>query len=90
MSESTHSIYKTEFMRGKFSYDQTQHEKDLERFIRYFNFERFLCRNYGLTVLEVLDGQIPNRQRFRNEIREAGKIRIENNRTFNQCPVICI
>jgi len=89
MSESTHSIYKTEYMQGQFSYDVRQHEKDLKEFIHYFNYVRYLCRHYGLTTMEVLGGHLPNKQRFQNQI-QAGRIdRIEKNRAFNQCKMVC-
>jgi hypothetical protein len=89
MSESTHSIYKTEFMQGKFSFDVRQHEKDIDQFMFYYNHKRYLCRNYGLTTMEVLNGHIPNKQRFRNQIQEGRIDRIEKNRAINQCPMIC-
>jgi transposase InsO family protein len=89
MSESTHSIYKTEFMQGKLSFDVRQHEKDLDQFMFYYNHKRYLFRNYGLTTMEVLYGQIPNKQRFRNQIQEGRIDRIEKNRAINQCPMIC-
>jgi hypothetical protein len=89
MSESTHSIYKSEFMKGKFSYNQEQHLQDIERFINYHNHERYPCRHYGLTVTEVLNGQLSNPKRFTLQIKEAKPLRIEENRKFNNCPFIC-
>jgi len=89
MSESTHSIYKTEYMKGQFSYNIVQHQKDLEEFMIYYNYVRYLSRHYGLTTMEVLDGQLPNKQRFQNQIQEGRTHRIEKNRAFNQCPMIC-
>lgn len=89
MSESTHSIYKSEFMKGKFSYNQELHRLDIERFIAYYNHERYPCRHFGLTVTEVLNGQLSNPKRFTQQIKEAKPRRIEQNRKFNNCPFIC-
>lgn len=85
MSEITHSIYKSEFMQGKFSIDIQSHLKDLERFMHYYNYERYPTRLYGLTVLEVLNGELPDKHRFKEQIAHAQKERIEANRAFNRC-----
>jgi len=90
MSESTHSIYKTEFMQKKFSFDQKQHEKDLARFFEYYNNERFPFEHVGLTPIEVLEGQKPFRGRFTLQVQEARDKRLEANRNFNACPLTCI
>lgn len=89
MSESTHSIYKTEFMQKKFSFDRKQHEKDLPRFFEYYNNERFPFEHFGLTPIEVLNGEKPFRGRFALQVREAREKRLEANRNFNACPVLC-
>ena len=89
MSESTHSIYKTEFMRRKYSLDNAQHCKDLERFMIYYNYKRFPCEHFGLTPMEVLEGEEPCRSRFKEQIVEARKVRILKNQEFTQCPVLC-
>jgi ACT domain-containing protein len=88
MSESTHSIYKTEFMNRKFSFDSIQHFKDLERFMIYYNFERYPTEHFGLTPIEVLEGQKPHRNRFSERIMDARKKRIEKNRVFNNCCIL--
>jgi len=89
MSESTHSIYKTEFMQRKLSIDINQHIKDIERFMTYYNHERYPFKLYGLTPFEVLNGEIPLKNKFRSQIKDAQKIRLIENRAFNDCPVIC-
>jgi len=90
MSESTHSIYKTEFLRKKFSLDTKQHLKDLARFFEYYNNERFPFEHFGLTPIEVLEGQKPFRGRFTLQVQEARDKRLEANRNFNACPLTCI
>lgn len=89
MSESTHSIYKTEFLRNKHSYNITQHLKQLERFMIYYNYERFPTDYYGLSPMEVLNGQTPNKFKFRTQMQKARKKRIKQNQEFNQCPLVC-
>lgn len=88
MSESTHSIYKTEFMKRQFSYDLIQHLKDLQRFMFYYNFERYPTEHFGLTPIEVLEGEKPHRNRFSEQIVDERKIRIEKNRVFNKCCIL--
>ncbi|WP_439131431.1 hypothetical protein [Polaribacter sp.] len=41
MSESTHSIYKTEFLNGKYSLNEKTHLKDLDCFVEYYNHRRY-------------------------------------------------
>jgi transposase len=88
MSEVTHSIYKSDFMKGRYSYNQDSHLNDLDRFMDYYNSERYLGRLYGLTVLEVLGGEIPDKHRFKEQIATAVKKRVEENRAFNGCPMV--
>tara|TARA_B100000809_G_C14691414_1_gene370687 strand:+ start:315 stop:554 length:240 start_codon:yes stop_codon:yes gene_type:complete len=49
MSESTHSIYKTEYMKRKLSINVEQHIKDLDDFMLYYNHERFPGDLHGFT-----------------------------------------
>jgi hypothetical protein len=85
MSESTHSIYKSEFMGGKHSFNEKVHLKDLDHFMDYYNNKRFPTIHYGYTVLEVLHGKIPDKHRFKEQINQAKLNRLEVNRAFNQC-----
>jgi hypothetical protein len=89
MSESTHSIFKGEFMGGKFSIDIEQHLKDQDRFMIYYNHQRYLCRSHGLTPFEVLEGQIPCKSWYKVKIQEAKEQRIIENRKFNACGNFC-
>ena len=85
MSESTHSIYKTEFMRGKYSLNTQTHLKDLERFVNYYNHERYPTELYGYTTMEIINGKIPDKDRFATQILEARKNRVIANQQFNDC-----
>lgn len=85
MSESTHSIYKTEFMRGKLSLNTQTHLQDLERFVHYYNYERYPTELYGYTTIEIIEGKIPDKDRFKEQILVAQKSRVKANQQFNDC-----
>ena len=87
MSESTHSIYKTEFMRGKYSLNTEVHLQDLERFVAYYNYERYPTELYGYTTMEIIQGKIPDKDRFKEQILEAKKNRVTINQQFNNCRI---
>ena len=85
MSESTHSIYKSEFMQGKISKNTEIHLISLEKFIIYYNEHRFFTEHYGLTPLEVLNGKIPDKKLYKEQIIQARKNRLKANASFNAC-----
>lgn len=85
VSESTHSIYKTEFMRGKYSLNTQTHLQDLERFVAYYNHERYPTELYGYTTMEIIEGKTPDKDRFAAQILLARKSRVEANQQFNDC-----
>jgi len=72
-------------MGGKFSVDTIQHLKDQDRFMIYYNEQRYPCRLHGLTSLEVLNGEIPCKEWYKDKIAEAKRLRIIENRKFNAC-----
>ena len=84
LSEITHSIYKTEYMRGKISQDIASHLKSLEAFMDYYNFHRYPCRLYGRTPMQVINGEPIDKQLYTNRISEAKINRTKSNRNFNQ------
>ena len=88
MSESTHRIYKSEFMQSKLSADKDKHEKDLTRFFDYYNTKRFPTLLFGLSPKEVLDGAQIDRHLFSEKIAIAKLSRLETNRNFNQCEAL--
>ena len=90
MAESTHSIYKTEFMQGKYSVDVHQHLSHLETFMSYYNDDRFPFEFFGFTPMEVLNGEVPNKAMFREQIKERRIERLVDNRAFNACPLACV
>ena len=90
MAESTHSIYKSEFLQKKHSLDIDQHFQHLDEFMEYYNHHRYPFEHFGLTPHEVLDGQTPCKFRFREQIKNRQKERLEENRVFNGCPALCL
>jgi len=88
MSERTHSIYKTEFMKGKISQNISQHEKSLQDFMQEYNYERFPVRLLGYSPMEVLNGKTPSRNLFKSAKEEARITRIEVNRNTH-CTFHC-
>jgi hypothetical protein len=90
MSESTHSIYKSEFLQKRFSIDKKQHLTDLSLFMDYYNNQRFPCEHHGLTPKEVLEGEKPDKFRFKEQIINRKKERLEENKIFNGCPLVCV
>ena len=90
MAESTHSIYKTEFLKKKHSVDTEQHLKDIETFFTYYNESRFPFEFFGLTPMEVLNGETPDKARFRKQIEQRRKDRVIENRAFNDCSLVCV
>lgn len=90
MAESTHSIYKSEFLRGKHSMDNEQHLIHIEEFFRYYNHSRFPSDFYGLTPMEVLNGEKPDKTKFTERVKQGQKERIVENQEFNKCPLVCV
>jgi hypothetical protein len=87
MSESTHSIYKTEFLHVKYSLIEKTHLKDLERFVEYYNHHRYPTDLFGLTPIEVVNGKISDKNNFKDRIQEARKNRVAINQQFNDCKI---
>lgn len=87
MAESTHSIYKTEFLKKQLSKNIGEHLKNLENFFTYYNESRYPTELYGLTPQKVIDGQIPDKYFFSEVIKQARKERVLVNQNFNNCPI---
>jgi len=90
MSESTHSILKTEFLKKQVSKNETEHLKNLNKFVLYYNNERFPGELLGLKPLEVVDGKTPDKNYFKENIQQSRKNRIAINQNFNDCPMSSI
>ncbi len=88
MAESTHSIYKTEFLKGQISRTVKSHLESLVRFVEYYNHVRHPSDLYGLTTMEVINGKTPDKDYFKNQIAEAKIKRVTTNRVFNECAFV--
>ena len=56
----------------------------------YYNHEHYPYEHFGLTPYDVLEGEKPNKFRFREQIKKRQKERILENRAFNGCPLVCV
>lgn len=59
--------------------------ENLERFVQYYNYERYPTDLFGLTPMEVINGKIPDKDYFKNQIAEAKLNRTVTNQAFNDC-----
>ena len=92
MSESTHKIYKSEFMGGNHSENEETHLKSLENFMEYYNNNRFPCRLFGKTPMEIVNGQSIDKHLYSETLQQSKIQRVEANRNFNECraKITCI
>jgi hypothetical protein len=85
MSESTHSIYKSEFLQKRTLIDEKDFLNSLPTFVDYYNNQRFPGDHYGLTPSQVLEGEVPNKKMFFDQIQQSRKDRIEYNKNVFDC-----
>ena len=85
MSESVHSFYKSSFMRGEISIDKKAHLQSLKEFKNYVNQEHYFTEHFGIRPIDILNGEIPDKNLYKLQIEQARKERIETNRKFNAC-----
>ncbi len=88
MAESTHSIYKTEFLKGQVSRTIKSHRSNLDQFVDYYNNVRFPADLHGLHPLEVVNGKLPDKDYFKTQIAEAKLNRVITNKAFNKCALM--
>jgi transposase InsO family protein len=88
MAESTHSIYKTEFLKGKIVSSKLEHVQSIIRFVEYYNYKRFPTELFGYNPMEIINGEIPDKYRFTKQIAQARIDRIKENQDFNQCKLV--
>ncbi len=77
-----------EKIKGLISKDVKTHLENLKRFVHYYNHERYPTDLFGLTPMEVIDGKIPDKYYFKNQIAEAKLNRVTTNQAFNNCAFI--
>jgi transposase InsO family protein len=71
MSEITHKLYKSEFMQGRIAQTKHIHDQNLETFVIDYNQHRYMGAHFGYTPMEVLNGKFPDKNRFKEQIREG-------------------
>jgi putative transposase len=71
MSESLFHIFKNEFLRDRKITDEADLLRQLEVFEEYYNWNRFPIELYGYAPMEVVQGAVPEKNRFRDSIRKA-------------------
>ncbi len=84
-SETVHHIFKAEFLRYQPPSDASV---AVEKFVQYYNHERYMVDHFGYTCWEVLHGAVPDKNRFAAQKAEARLMRLEENRTFKCLPKI--
>ncbi len=85
MSEFTHRIYKSEFMKGLISLNKMAHYADLKRFVEEYNYHRYPSDHFGYTPMEVLNGKIPDRNKFKKQIKNGQTNRVKVNQSYDSC-----
>lgn len=85
MAESTHKIYKSEFLKGEVQIDKVKHEEQLALFMEYYNNKRYPIEHFGLTCMQVMKGAVPNRRMYSDKIQKAKADRVVQNQNFNHC-----
>ena len=80
MSESTHHIFKSEFLQHKNPRDESDLREQLDHFEEYYNWNRFPVEPFGLAPMEVVNGAIPYRNHFKEQTKQAQqkKIRVKS------------
>ena len=78
--ESTFNIFKNEFLNNIDIKDKGHAKQLLSEFQFYNDNKRYPISLYGLTPQGVFDGEIIDKYKFRNEIRQTAKQRYLKNK----------
>jgi transposase InsO family protein len=89
MSESIHHVFKGEFMRYKPIADEQALQYYLDLFVEYYNHHRFPIELLGCSPMEVVNGVIPDKYKFKKDIRIARHRRYLENKAAKFCDVCC-
>lgn len=84
MIEGSFHLFKHDFLKGELLYDGEKCDKKLNEFMAHC-LNRYFGELHGLTPQQVLDGETPNKHKFKDQIAKAKKERIEANKTFSAC-----
>lgn len=75
-------------MKGKISENIEKHLENLDAFVQYYSQHRYPNDLLGFTTDEVLNGKIPDKDFFKQQIATAKQERIKTNQRFNKCAFI--
>jgi len=75
-------------LHGRIPRDRVEHEKWLEQFVHYYSHQRYPTDHLGLTVIEVLNGVKPDKEKYKREKELARQKRYETNIKFEDCPFV--
>jgi hypothetical protein len=87
MVESLNNVFKNEFLRDKNIHDQTVLQKELDAFDNYYNWNRYPFELYGYSPMEVVEGAVPGKNRFKDEIQKAQQKRYLLNKVSTYCGI---
>jgi hypothetical protein len=87
MIESLFHIFKYEFLRDRKIHDDAGLLKELNAFEDYYNWHRFPIELYGYAPMEVVHGAIPDRNRFKEDIKKAQQKRYLLNKASTYCGI---
>ncbi|MCW3083931.1 MAG: transposase [Bacteroidetes bacterium] len=85
--ESAFHIFKNEFSRDKIYNDTADLQNGIDEFYIYFNEKRYPKELYGLTPQQVLNGEIPDKNRFKEQIKAQKGVRYQKNKSAKFCDV---
>lgn len=88
MAESTHRIFRMEFLHGRLPKNKTECDQWIEEFVHYYSYDRYPTDHLGLTVMEVLNGVKPDKDKYKREKELARQKRYETNVKFEDCPFV--
>ena len=88
--ESCFHIFKNEFSCDKVYRDEEDLQKGMDNFEIYLNEKRYPKELYGLVPLQVLNGEIPDKNKFKEQIKAQKKLRYQKNKSAKFCDVCSI
>ncbi len=90
MAESTHRIFRMEFLHGRVPKNKAECDMWIEEFVHYYSYDRYPTDHLGLTVMEVLNGVKPDKDKdkYKHEKELARQKRYETNVKFEDCPFV--
>ncbi len=84
MIEGSFHLFKHNFLKGELLYDADTCDKKLNEFTEHC-LHRYFGELHGLTPQQILDGEMPDKHKFKLQIQNAKTERLQTNKTFNGC-----